>query len=58
MVGVCEFAEQRFEHEGSSCYNIFAPGDDDSEVENYLLVSIDGIGFVVIKQSIEIGGEE
>lgn len=57
MVAVCEFAEHRSEHSGS-CYNIFAPGDAADEVENYLLVSVDGIGFVVIRQTIDIRGGE
>ncbi len=57
MVAVCEFAGQRSD-QGGSCYNIFAPGDDVDEVENYLLVSVDGIGFVVIRQTIDVRGTE
>ncbi len=57
MVAVCEFAEQISAHSNhdSANYNIFAPGDAAYEVENYLLVSIDDIGFVVIRQTIEVG---
>ncbi len=57
MVAVCEFAEQAIVHSDHSSYNIFAPGDAAYEVENYLLVSIDDIGFVVIRQTIEVGAE-
>ncbi|MFQ5815039.1 MAG: hypothetical protein ACE5G7_00895 [Candidatus Hydrothermarchaeaceae archaeon] len=57
MVAVCEFAERKIEQYDHGCYNIFTPGDAAGEVENYLLVSIDGIGFVVIRQTIDIGGE-
>ncbi len=57
MVAVCEFAEQAIVHSDHSSYNIFAPGDAAYEVENYLLVSIDDIGFVVIRQTIEVGVE-
>ncbi len=57
MDAVCELAEEKSWEYDHSCYNIFAPGVAANEVENYLLVSIDGIGFVVIRQTIDIGGE-
>ncbi len=58
MVAICEIPQQVSEYHDQGCYNIFAPGDALGEVENYLLVSIDHIGFVVIRQTIEVGGKE
>jgi hypothetical protein len=58
MGAVCEFAEPKVRKSDRGCYNILAPGDASNEVENYLLVSIDRIGFVVIRQTIDIGGTE
>ncbi len=35
-------------------YTIFSPGEKPGTIENYLLLSIDGMGFLVIKQTIDV----
>ena len=35
-------------------YTIFSPGKDPETIENYLLLSIDGIGFLVIKHVLNL----
>ncbi len=35
-------------------YTLFSPGDEPDTIENYLLLSIDGIGFLVIKHTLDL----
>ncbi len=38
----------------ATSYTLFSPGDDPEVIENYLLLSIDGIGFLVIKHTLDL----
>jgi hypothetical protein len=40
--------------ETARSYSIFCPGGSPHTIENYLLIPIEGAGFVVIKQEIDI----
>lgn len=48
--------EERFSEAGSA-HVIFCPSESPNAVENYVLVSVDGTGFIVIKQTIPINSE-
>ncbi len=53
MEATYEFAkEDRREQNGA--YTVLCPGEIPDTVDNYLLVAVDGIGFVVIRQVIDI----
>ncbi len=41
---------------GHGSYTIFCPGGSPETVDNYVLVSVDGTGFVVIKETIDLDG--
>jgi hypothetical protein len=48
--------EERFSEAGGA-HVIFCPGESPNTVENYVLVSMDGTGFIVIRQTIPINSE-
>lgn len=53
MEAMCEYANA--ERRGQrSAYTVLCPGELPDTVDNYLLVEVDGIGFVVIRQVIDV----
>ncbi len=66
MSQVCEFPvhhdsvlTEQADHERDidRSYSIFCSGERSNIVENYIMIPIDGTGFVVIKEDIEVSGD-
>ncbi len=58
MKATCGYANpSRVQNSQSKNYTVFCPGANPGTIENYLLVSLDGMGFVVLKETIDIEEE-